>query len=409
MVREEYLNPEFMYKFINSLCKADDWIMYHFVFGKLVYKNLNQPILLKNNHGYNMVYKFKVYKLRKDAEYGEFSTTHKAEKCFCVSSKKLDKCFIDKTVYFDILNECFVEDDDTVDTFEEFPPFFRLNDQLYYGIYGQPKVLKYHYSQARDCNDLKEYMLTMNITAKNFFDACSLLYNTVDSSQRYIDIWWSGAIKFYFETKEEAISTINKALNENYDCTNFYEVQTTKYGNPTVYCRSSKRLYIHKPEFPVFYTDNILELTVPIAESVSTLAKGVAKIFSNVQYMLSLLSNSTQMLMAQRLEDHYSALLRKNMSFLLSRTGEASTYKLYEEAMRSANKGTENDRSLYKDCSTHLSFGLSLLSKVISEAKIDAVYKELDLRIRDIKADTSLTTLLEISNDFKRLENKIDK
>ena len=409
MVREEYLNPEFMYKFINSLCKADDWIMYHFVFGKLVYKNLNQPILLKNNHGYNMVYKFRAYKLRKDAEYGEFGTTHKAEKCFCISSQKLDKCFIDKTIYFDILNECFVEHDDMVETFEEFPPFFRLDNQLYYGIYEQPRVLKYHYSQARDCDNLKEYMHIMNITAKNFFDACSLLYNTVNSNQRYIDIYWSRAIKFYFKTKEDAISTISKALNENYDCTEFYEVQITKHGNPTVSCYSSKKLYIHKPEFPVFYTDNILELTVPIAESVSNLAKGITKIFSNVQYMLSLLSNSTQMLMAQRLDDRYSALLKEKMSLQLSRADGSPTYKLYEEAMKFANKETETDYDLYKDRNAQLSFGLSLLSTVISETKIDAVYKELDLRIKNVKANTSLTTLLEISNDFKRLETKIDK
>ena len=246
----------------------------------------------------------------------------------------------------------------------------------------------------------------MNITVKNLFDACSLLYNTVNSNQRHIDIWWSGAVEFYFKTKKEAISTIAKALNENYDCTKFYEVQIPEYGNPSVDCCSSKRLYIHKPEFPVFYTDNILELTVPIAESVSTLAKGVTKIFSNVQYMLSLLSNSTQMLMAQRLDDHYSALLKENMSFLLSRVDGRPTYKLYKEAMRSASKGTETTYDLYKDRSVQLSFELSLLSNVISEAKIDAVYKELDFRIKNIKANTSLTSLLEISNDFKRLENK---
>ncbi len=47
MVREEYLNPEFMYKLINSLCKADGWTMYFLVFGKLTYRNFKQPILMQ--------------------------------------------------------------------------------------------------------------------------------------------------------------------------------------------------------------------------------------------------------------------------------------------------------------------------------------------------------------------------
>ncbi len=409
MVREEYLNPEFMYKFINSLCRKDGWIMYRLVFGKLVYKELNQPILLKNNHGYNMVYKFKMYKLRKNAEYGKFGTNHEAEKCFCVNSNELHKSLIYKTVYFDILNECFVEHDDTAGTFEEFPPFFRLDNQLFYGIYGQPKVLKYHYSQARDCDNSKEYMSLMNVTIQNFLDFCSLLYNRVDSDQRFIDNYWSGAIKFYFKTKEEAVSTITKVLNENYDFAKFCELKTVGATIIGSYS-SSKRLYIHKPEFPVFYTDNILELTIPIAESVSSLAKGVAKVFTNVQYMLSLLSCSTQMLMAQRLEDCYSALFKEKMTFLSNRSMGIPLHKQHKEAIDFARKGTETDCNLYEHHHAQLSCGLSMLSNAISEAKIDAVYKELDSRIKNIKTNNlSLTALLDISNDFKMLESKIDK
>lgn len=356
-----------------------------------------------------MVYKFKIYKLRENAEYGKYGTNHNAKECFCVNSNELNKSVINKTVYFDILNECFVEHDKTVDAFEEFPSFFRLDNQLFYGIYGQPRVLKYHYSEARDCNDSKEYMRKMNISMQNFLDVCSLLYNRVDEEQRYVDIWWSGTIKFCFKTKEEAISTITKVLNENYDCNEFCKVKTPEHGTATIGGYSySNRLYIHKPEFPVFYTDNILELTIPIAESVSTLAKDVAKVFANVQYMLSLLSCSTQMLMAKRLDDRYSALLKENMTFLSDRN--VPSHKRHKEAMDFARKETEIDYILYKNHYTQLSHGHSMLSNAISESKIDAMYKELDSRIKNIKTDNlSLNTLLDISNDFKMLESKIDK
>ena len=64
MVREEYLNLEFMYKFINSLCKRDGYHMTDFEFGKMsYYRNEDTPFVLRNNMGYNIVYKFEAWKL----------------------------------------------------------------------------------------------------------------------------------------------------------------------------------------------------------------------------------------------------------------------------------------------------------------------------------------------------------
>ena len=46
MVREEYLNLEFMYKFINSLCKRDGYHMTDFEFGKMsYYRNEDTPFI----------------------------------------------------------------------------------------------------------------------------------------------------------------------------------------------------------------------------------------------------------------------------------------------------------------------------------------------------------------------------
>ena len=50
MIREEYLNIEFMYRFINSLCKRDGYHLTDFEFGKLYYRLPDvTPVVMKNN------------------------------------------------------------------------------------------------------------------------------------------------------------------------------------------------------------------------------------------------------------------------------------------------------------------------------------------------------------------------
>ena len=411
MVREEYLNPEFMYKFINSLCKNDGWNMYHFVFGKLWYKNLKQPILMQNNHGYNMVYKFSVYKLPKQINYGELDRNSK--RYVYVSVADLKEKIIWKDIYFDILNECFVEHDDTVKSFEEFPSFFRLDNQIYYGIYGQPKVLRYHYCKGRECYSLENYMGYMGITAQNLYDPYSLLHNMIDEDNRCMSGPYDSYFScFVFDTHEEANSKITKILSKDCDCEDFYFFDINKVHKSCIYDGGRRKpntgyheLYIHNPNFPVFYTDNVLELTVPIAEAVEKLAVSVSNALNSIQYTLSLMSTSIQRLMCDRLEDVYQDRYWKMWDFIL----QTEYFPRWDDMKARCHKvGIEEiapDREVYDAQLEEIAKHRSLTSKNVSKVRSD--YGKLYSNIKKLQSsDFSLSKVLEISNGFKMLESK---
>ncbi len=63
MVKEEYLNPEFMYKMTNSLCEKNNWVLHGFSFGRLKYRGRMRPAELQNRQGYNMVYNIRICKM----------------------------------------------------------------------------------------------------------------------------------------------------------------------------------------------------------------------------------------------------------------------------------------------------------------------------------------------------------
>ena len=415
MVREEYLNPEFMYRFINSLCKKDGWNMYHFVFGKLWYKNLKQPILMQNNHGYNMVYKFRVYKLPKQVNYGEKSKS----KYVRVTMKDLREKIIWKDIYFDILNECFVEHDKCmVESFEEFPSFFKLNEQIYYGIYGQPKVLKYHYCRGRECCGyrLKDYMKSMGITAQNLYDPYSLLHNMIDKDNHCMSgPYGSYFACFIFDTHEEANSKIAKILSEDYDCEDFYFFNIKRVDDSEIFDTGRIKpktghheLYIHNPIFPVFYTDNVLELTVPIAEAVEKLAVNMSNALNSIQHTLSLMSTSIQKLMCDRLKDVYQDRYCKKWDSILRTEFSPLWDDMRVRSHEVGIKAIAQDREVYEAQLGEIVEKCSLTSKKISTVQRD--YEKLYSDIRKLKtSDFSLTTLLEISNGFKILESKTEE
>ena len=405
MVREEYLNPEFMYKFINSLCKADGWIMYFFAFGKLTYQNFKQPTLMQNNHGYNMVYKFQVYKLRDDSfNYGK-NITWKGKEVIYVNSSNLAENIICKDIYFDILNECFVEHDDTVLNFEEFPSFFKLNNQLYYGVYNQPKVLKYHYSKARNCYNLENYMHTMDINLHNLFDPHNLLCNMIDKANRIYKQNSHERWEFLFNTQKEANLTIKKVLTQDYkscECEKFYKIEEnfySKLSNKDGYIK----LHIHKPEFPIFYTDNVLELTIPITEAVEELSHKVSKALYSIQETITLLANSIGQLMSERLADYYSSAFHAKMKDILYNFSGYTFIELIQECHKVAMNWTRDKREEYNNISENLARQSSRATKDISQ--INDCCEALCSNIKKIKtSEFSLNTLLEISNGFKLLE-----
>ena len=411
MVREEYLNPEFMYRFINSLCKKDGWNMYHFVFGKLWYKNLKQPILMQNNHGYNMVYKFRVYKLPKQVNYGEpdrYSKRHVR-----VSVEDLKEKIIWKDIYFDILNECFVEHDAMVESFEEFPSFFKLNDQIYYGIYGQPKVLRYHYCKGRECYDLKNYMGYMGITAQNLYDPYSLLHNMIDKDNHCMSGPYDSYFScFVFGTHNEANSKIAEILSEDCDCKDFYFFDINDVHKSCIYDGWQKKantdyhkLYIHNPKFPVFYTDNVLELTVPIAEAVEKLAVSVSNALNSIQYTLSLMSTSIQRLMCDRLHDVYLDRYRIKWDYIFRTEFSPQWDDIKVRSHEAGIKAIASDREVYEAQLEEIAKHRSLTSKNISKVQSD--YVKLYSNIKKLQiSDFSLSKILEISNGFKMLESQ---
>ena len=415
MVREEYLNPEFMYRFINSLCKNDGWNMYHFVFGKLRYKNLKQPILMQNNHGYNMVYKFRVYKLPEKVNYGAHGRNSK--RYVYVRVEDLREKIIWKDICFDILNECFVEHDEfMVESFEEFPSFFKLNDQIYYGIYGQPKVLKHHYCKGRECYNLENYKRYMGITAQNLYDPYSLLHNMIDKDSHSMSGPYDSYFScFVFDTHKEANSKIAEILSKDCDCKDFYFFDVNELHKSCIYNgwqmkpkTGYHKLHIHNPNFPVFYTDNVLELTVPIAEAVEKLAVSVSNALNSIQYTLSLMSTSIQRLMCDRLNDVYQDRYWKKWDFILRTEFSPQWYDMMVRSHEVGINAIAPDREVYEAQLEEIAKHRSLTSKDVSKVRSD--YGKLYSNIKKLQSsDFSLSKVLEISNGFKMLESKSEE
>ncbi len=241
MVKSEYLNPEFMYKFINSWCKADNWILYDFTFGKLKYKGRIRPLVFRNRHGYNMVYRFKIYKLPDGVSMPA-----------CVRDQDLEEKLDWRDVYFDIMNETLVEHDDRVLSFYEFPESFKLEDRQFNAVYHNSNVLTSCYGGARNCKTLRDYMQTMGIKAQNLFDINSLLCNILPKKQQELF-----PLRFFFKSGQDATKNIRNILNALHDCKDFIRLE--REWSVYVIHKQDKdffRLPIHNPEIPICYVDD---------------------------------------------------------------------------------------------------------------------------------------------------------
>ena len=281
MVREEYLNIEFMYKFINSLCKRDGYHLIGFEFGKMGYYNAT-PVVLRNNNGYNMVYKFTAYKTPEKLNLRHTVYLHPS-----MCSDPFNGAIVKKTFCFDISSECIVEYDEKNCWFNPYPAFFRLDNQLYYSIYNKPKVLSYHYSPGREKERIYDYMKCMGIDCYNIFSPAAILAYCGEKVE-----WHSGiGDAIYYDSAEQANERVLKALTTNHDCIS-WRCPVKNY-----------RVCIHKGDVPVFYTDNILELTIPLAEDIKKLSVNMERSLRQITYCMNLMSNSIQGLIESRLED----------------------------------------------------------------------------------------------------------
>ncbi len=245
MVKEEYLNPEFMYKMTNSLCEKNNWVLHGFSFGRLKYRGRMRPAELQNRQGYNMVYNIRICKMPEGVKFPA-----------CVREQDLEENILWREVCFDILNENIVVHNDAISNFCEFPKSFKLDNQKFYAVYGQPRVLSQHYSTARDCATRGKYMRTMGIRPQNLFDLKSLLCNVVEKNRQELF-----PLRFFFDSGRDATECISGLLEQSYDCSDFVRLDRV-WSAYKIYNQDKDffRLRIHNAKFPVFYTDNQDEL-----------------------------------------------------------------------------------------------------------------------------------------------------
>ena len=204
-------------------------------------------------------------------------------------------------------------------------------------------------------------------------------------------------------------------MSEDYDCEDFYFFNIKRVDDSEIFDTGRIKpktghhvLYIHNPIFPVFYTDNVLELTVPIAEAVEKLAVNMSNALNSIQHTLSLMSTSIQKLMCDRLKDVYQDRYCKKWDSIL----RTELLPLWDDMkVRSHEVGIKaiaQDREVYEAQLGEIVEKCSLTSKKISTVQRD--YEKLYSDIRKLKtSDFSLTTLLEISNGFKILESKTEE
>lgn len=312
MVREEYLNLDFMYKFINTLCRRDGYILSEFDFGMLTHNKIDDIAwTLQNGHGYNMVYKFKAYKipnvkLKETKHYmgydeytfeekqqmsnriksGEFisddlsieafteymeildilsaeHTPYKAHYENCIDYKELSEQLLNKIKIrefcFDLSSETIIDYDAKKTTFVKNPPFFRLNNQTYYAIYNQPKILKYHFSHAR------EYKKALQKSSGNNHIKTK---NTLIKYMETMDLYTNNLIDVREMCSDLSASNGSKPLKaEKYE--NLIYKDSYSRNEDIINIKKIKALSIHDDDAPIFYTDNALELNAPLVESIT--------------------------------------------------------------------------------------------------------------------------------------------
>jgi hypothetical protein len=385
MVREEYLNLEFMYKFINSLCKRDGYHMTDFEFGKMsYYRNEDTPFVLRNNMGYNIVYKFEAWKLPEKFDLNKEIELDYAREPLWEQTKS-------KTFCFDLHSECIVECCKGDYEFQPNPPFFRLDNQLYYSIYHQPKALTFHYSKGRDIEDIKDYMEYMGIDCYNIMSIWYILLETA-----------KGRIgrTICYENKEEANRQVHILLSKAHKCDQWRDV------------KHYYRLGIHKDNAPVFYTDNVLELTIPLAEDINKLNAclgGIMTSLREIHRCLTLMFDSVQSLMQSRICDLSRIVYLE--CFSKNHTEGCFPVSGFDDVLKRCMQEVEEVENVYIKNAKYIQKTLDDTGKTAYEEyqiKTQETYKRISANIQKIRPETlSVDSLCQIAKDFDLLEAQI--
>ena len=388
MVREEYLNLEFMYKFINSLCKRDGYHMTNFEFGKMsYYREEDTPFVLRNNMGYNIVYKFDAWKLPEQFDLN-------IEIWLYENDEPLRKQTKSKTFCFDLHSECIVECCKGIYEFQPNPSFFRLDNQLYYAIYNQPKSLPFHYSKGRDIKDIKEYMEYMGIDCYNILSVSDVLYE-ITREKRRSEKYFKHRIAY--KSKEEANECIHNLLSKPHKCDQWHNIEY--YW----------RLNIHKDDAPVFYTDNVLELTIPLAEDIKKLRERLDCSLITIYHCFGVMFGTIQTLMQQRLEDltRIIRLETENIFKLQVTNGVPRFYDILDEKFGELENVADGYLETVKDITGKPNnLGESAFKNYRLES--DNTYRRIITNIKTMRQETlSVDSLSQLAKDFDLLEAQI--
>lgn len=406
MVREEYLNPEYMYKCINTLCRADNWVLSDFQFGRLEYKDFNQPILMRNNHSYNMVYKCDLYRLPKGrVNYGEqYSYFGKLDTVkFDIS--EVEYQLDHKTVYFDIRNECFVEHNNKVADFESYPECFVMDNQTYYAVHNQPRVMQHHYSEARQMDSLSEYMEEMDATPQNIFTFNELMYNMPSNKKALATDMWSGCYRgnYYFKSQAQANRAVSKAVTGEHDCENYKKLEPRGCDWREIKTDDFK-LPLHADNVPYFYTNNVLELTLPIAEAVSELGHQVYYNMNHIYNAISELGRATQRLMIDSLCSIYHRTARERRESDVTWDWMLNSRLPWSQVLANFPSLITPDMRASDAYDSHINAVGNAKKCVSADLKrLEDLCKKID-KLQTVSP--SLDRMLEISNGLKLLETE---
>lgn len=308
VMKEQYLNPDLMYKFICKVCHANGYMVLHFNFLRMFSKD--RPGYLSSSNVYNYCYEAVIFRpkknfipehiplkkeeYRKDIYKPSWMNSGEPNEILKIDEPALYNCLEFKALYFDILCERFFLmeagfdgrshwvfsrpeyrniyfvpelDGRSVEWKKDFwPPYIAHDGIYYYAIYNSPRVQKEQFLR-KDFHKYQEYE--------------DFLY-----PDQYLDEFTPDFTQE--DTAEQIMSKLQKkfeaAMASKYDGSIPSSKKKDRIRTLSEHsCK--KNCFIHHHEdtselyhYPLFYTSNALELTLPISEAVLKLEKRVSSL-----------------------------------------------------------------------------------------------------------------------------------
>ncbi len=136
------------------------------------------------------------------------------------------------------------------------------------------------------------------------------MYNMPSNKEARVIDSFSGCYRgrYYFKTQQQANRAVADAVTGEHDCENYKKLKRNWHDYDEI---EGFKLPLHADNIPYFYTNNVLELTLPIAEAVSNLAHNVYESLTHINYAISMLERATQRLMIESLCSIYHRTTRE--------------------------------------------------------------------------------------------------